>query len=251
MSVLTAEHITKSYGTRTIISDINIHLDRQQIVCLLGVSGVGKTTLFHILSGLNRPDTGRVTLKGKDITGQPGKVSYMLQKDLLLPYKKIINNVSLPLVIRGMKKKEAEEKAAPYFEQFGLAGTEYQYPAQLSGGMRQRAALLRTYLTSEGVALLDEPFSALDTITKSAIHEWYLDLMQKIELSTLFITHDIDEAIILSDRIYILKGKPGQITDEIVIREKRPRRNDFNLTPEFLEYKKKIISDLGPGSFGL
>ena len=116
MSVLTAEHITKSYGTRTIISDINIHLDRQQIVCLLGVSGVGKTTLFHILSGLNRPDTGRVTLKGKDITGQPGKVSYMLQKDLLLPYKKIINNVSLPLVIRGMKKKEAEEKAAPYFE---------------------------------------------------------------------------------------------------------------------------------------
>lgn len=125
MSVLTAEHITKSYGTRTIISDINIHLDRQQIVCLLGVSGVGKTTLFHILSGLNRPDTGRVTLKGKDITGQPGKVSYMLQKDLLLPYKKIINNVSLPLVIRGMKKKEAEEKAAPYFEQFGLAGTEY------------------------------------------------------------------------------------------------------------------------------
>ena len=251
MSVLTAEHITKSYGTRTIISDINIHLDRQQIVCLLGVSGVGKTTLFHILSGLNRPDTGRVTLKGKDITGQPGKVSYMLQKDLLLPYKKIINNVSLPLVIRGMKKKEAEEKAAPYFEQCGLAGTEYQYPAQLSGGMRQRAALLRTYLSSEGVALLDEPFSALDTITKSAIHEWYLDLMQKIELSTLFITHDIDEAIILSDRIYILKGKPGQITDEIVIREKRPRRNDFNLTPEFLEYKKKIISDLGPGSFGL
>ena len=251
MSVLTAEHITKSYGTRTIISDINIHLDRQQIVCLLGVSGVGKTTLFHILSGLNRPGTGRVTLKGKDITGQPGKVSYMLQKDLLLPYKKIINNVSLPLVIRGMKKKEAEEKAAPYFEQFGLAGTEYQYPAQLSGGMRQRAALLRTYLSSEGVALLDEPFSALDTITKSAIHEWYLDLMQKIELSTLFITHDIDEAIILSDRIYILKGKPGQITDEIVIREKRPRRNDFNLTPEFLEYKKKIISDLGPGSFGL
>ena len=117
--------------------------------------------------------------------------------------------------------------------------------------MRQRAALLRTYLSSEGVALLDEPFSALDTITKSAIHEWYLDLMQKIELSTLFITHDIDEAIILSDRIYILKGKPGQITDEIVIREKRPRRNDFNLTPEFLEYKKKIISDLGPGSFGL
>lgn len=251
MKVLTAEHITKSYGSRTIISDINVHLDQHEIVCLLGVSGVGKTTLFHILSGLNFPDCGKVTLKGQDITGKPGKISYMLQKDLLLPYKKIIDNVSLPLVIGGMKKKDAQEKAAPYFEQFGLAGTEKQYPAQLSGGMRQRAALLRTYLSSEGVALLDEPFSALDTITKSAIHEWYLDLMQKIELSTLFITHDIDEAIILSDRIYILCGKPGRITDEIVIEEKRPRRKDFSLRPEFLEYKKRIISDLGPGSFGL
>ncbi len=138
--VLTAEHITKSYGSRTIISDINVHLDQHEIVCLLGVSGVGKTTLFHILSGLNMPDFGRVTLKGTDITGQPGKISYMLQKDLLLPYKKIIDNVSLPLVIRGMKKKDAEEKAAPFFEQFGLGGTEYQYPSQLSGGMRQRAA---------------------------------------------------------------------------------------------------------------
>lgn len=249
--VLTAENITKSYGSRTIICDISVHLQEHEIVCLLGVSGVGKSTLFHILAGLNMPDAGRVVLNGQDITGRPGKISYMLQKDLLLPYKRIIDNVSLPLVIRGMKKKDAEDRAAPYFEQFGLAGTEKQYPAQLSGGMRQRAALLRTYLSSEGVALLDEPFSALDTITKSAIHEWYLDLMQKIELSTLFITHDIDEAIILSDRIYILSGKPGRITDEIVISEKRPRRKDFNLTPEFLEYKKKIISDLGPGSFGI
>lgn len=250
-TVLSADSITKSYGGRTIIEDISVHLNEHEIVCLLGVSGVGKSTLFHILAGLNMPDSGRVVLKGADITGQPGKISYMLQKDLLLPYKRIIDNVSLPLVIHGMKKEEARRKAEPYFEQFGLAGTGQQYPAQLSGGMRQRAALLRTYLSSEGVALLDEPFSALDTITKSAIHEWYLDLMQKIDLSTLFITHDIDEAVILSDRIYILSGKPGRISDEIVIGQKRPRRKDFNLTPEFLEYKKKIIADLGPGSFGL
>ena len=234
--VLSAAHITKSYGERTIIRDINVHLNEQEIVCLLGVSGVGKTTLFHILSGLSRPDSGSVMLNGREITGQPGKISYMLQKDLLL---------------RGMKKQKAREKAAAYFEQFGLSGTEFEYPAQLSGGMRQRAALLRTYLSSEGVALLDEPFSALDTITKSAIHDWYLDIMQKISLSTLFITHDIDEAIVLSDRIYILSGSPGQITDEIEIEEKRPRARDFSLTPAFLSYKKQIVSALGPGSFRL
>ena len=117
-------------------------------------------------------------------------------------------------------------------------------PAQLSGGMRQRAALLRTYLFSQNVALLDEPFSALDTLTKSAIHDWYLDVMERIRLSTLFITHDIDEAILLSDRIYLLTGKPGRVTDEIVIREPKPRRKDFNLTPEFLAYKKRILERL-------
>lgn len=250
MPVLSADHITKSYGERTILSDVSVRLDQQEIVCLLGVSGAGKTTLFHILSGLSVPDRGRVFLKGEEITGRPGKVSYMLQKDLLLPYKRIVENVALPLTIRGRKKREALEEASSYFDQFGLAGTQMQYPAQLSGGMRQRAALLRTYLSSEGVALLDEPFSALDTITKSAIHEWYLDIMEKISLSTLFITHDIDEAVLLSDRIYILSGRPGQITDQIAIEEKRPRRKDFSLTSEFLEYKRRIIGKLGPGSFG-
>ena len=158
--------------------------------------------------------------------------------------QKIIDNAALPLVLHGMKKKEAREKAQTYFKDFGLEGTEYQYPSQLSGGMRQRAALLRTYLSSNGVALLDEPFSALDTITKTAIHKWYLEVMQHIDLSTIFITHDIDEAILLSDRIYILNGKPGEIRDEIVIKEKKPRAEDFYLTDQFLAYKRKIIAKL-------
>ena len=143
-----------------------------------------------------------------------------------------------------MKKQEARKKAEPLFGEFGLEGTQYQYPSQLSGGMRQRAALLRTYLSSNGVALLDEPFSALDTITKSNIHRWYLDVMEKIHLSTLFIIHDIDEAILLSDRIYILNGKPGRITEEIMIEEQKPRPADFNLTDTFFHYKKEIISKL-------
>ena len=169
----------------------------------------------------------------------------MLQKDMLLEYKKIIDNVSLPLLLSGKSKKEARNEAQKHFDEFGISGTEKMYPAELSGGMRQRAALLRTYLASSGVALLDEPFSALDTITKSQMHKWYLSVMEKIDLSTIFITHDIDEAILLSNRILILSGSPGKITHEIVIDEKRPRADDFNLTPKFLNYKKQVIEALG------
>lgn len=164
---------------------------------------------------------------------------------MLLPYFSVLDNVSLPLVIKGMKKKDARQKALPLFEEFGLCGTENSYPKELSGGMRQRAALLRTYLASDsGAALLDEPFSALDTITKSAVHEWYLEVMRKIQLSTLFITHDIDEAILLSDRIYILSGSPAKITEEIAVEQPKPRTNDFTLTAEFIELKKRIIGAL-------
>lgn len=244
MVLLKAEHITKKYSGRTIIKDINIELHKGELISLLGVSGSGKTTLFHVLSGLTTPEEGRVLLNGEDITSRPGQISYMLQKDLLFPHKKIIDNTALPLVLHGMSKNEARKKAQMYFKDFGLEGTEYQYPSQLSGGMRQRAALLRTYLSSNGVALLDEPFSALDTITKTAIHRWYLEVMQHIDLSTIFITHDIDEAILLSDRIYILNGKPGEIRDEIIIKEKKPRAEDFYLIDEFLAYKREIIAKL-------
>ena len=247
MAVLHVNGVSKSFEDGQVIKDISIELHEGEIVSLLGVSGGGKTTLFNIIAGLSVPDTGNVVLDEEDITGKPGNVSYMLQKDLLLPYRTIVDNVALPLIIRGMSKKEARAKAASYFEEFGLSGTEKKYPAQLSGGMKQRAALLRTYLFSEKVALLDEPFSALDMLTKGTVHEWYLDVMEKIKLSTLFITHDIDEAILLSDRIYLLTGKPGTITKEIIIKEEKPRRKDFNLTEEFLEYKREIISHLEQG----
>lgn len=293
MTILKTENISKSYNDKTVIDDINIHLDEGELVSLLGISGSGKTTLFNIIAGLTEPDSGRVyishtvengtcpdntgsrtassssdidevsrtendgnrscaaeadnTSRSKqtvDITNKPGNIAYMLQKDMLLPHKKIIDNVALPLLLKGIKRRDARQRAEKLFGEFGLEGTQYKYPAQLSGGMRQRAALLRTYMASDGVVLLDEPFSALDTITKSAMHRWYLEVMEHISLSTLFITHDIDEAILLSDRIYIMSGSPGRIVSEIVIDEKRPRRSDFGLTAEFLEYKKQIISML-------
>lgn len=244
MEILKAENISKSFGEKQVLNNVSITLNEGEIISLLGVSGSGKTTLFNILSGIYKPDSGSVFLKDQEITGTPGKISYMLQKDLLFSYRKVIDNVCLPLILSGIKKKQAREKARPYFKIFGLEGTEYQYPTELSGGMKQRAALLRTYLSSNGVALLDEPFSALDTITKSKIHKWYLDVMKQINLSTVFITHDIDEAILLSDRIYILSAQTGSIDEEIIIDVPKPRADDFNLTDEFLQYKRKIVEAL-------
>lgn len=242
--ILKAEKINKSFGDNQVLKDVCITLNEGEIVSLLGISGSGKTTLFNILSGIYTPDNGSVILNGEDITGKPGKISYMLQKDLLFSYRRVIDNVCMPLILKGYKKNEARKIAQPYFETFGLSGFEYKYPSQLSGGMRQRAALLRTYLSSNGVALLDEPFSALDTITKTKIHEWYLDVMKKINLSTVFITHDIDEAIILSDRIYILSADTKTICDEIVIDVPKPRKNDFMLTDDFLNYKRNIVEKI-------
>lgn len=240
MGSLKAEKITVSFEGTEIIKDVSIKLNEGEIVSFLGVSGGGKTTLFNVLSGLLLPDEGKVFLDGEEITGKAGKISYMLQKDLLLAHYTVLDNACLPLVIKGMNKKEARAKAAGYLSSFGLDGTEKKYPHQLSGGMRQRVAFLRTYLSSDKVALLDEPFSALDNITKSAIHGWYLSIMKEIKLSTLFVTHDIDEAVLLSDRIYILSGKPGRITDEIRIElgEDKTKRNP--LSKEFLSYKEEI-----------
>ena len=245
------ENVSKSFGDKKVLESVSLTLEEGEIVCILGASGVGKSTLFHIISGLLMPDEGRVLLDGEDVTGKPGKISYMLQKDMMLPYKTFLDNVALPLIIKktsGEGKigpwrriRTAREKAAAYFEEFGLSGYEKKYPAQLSGGMRQRAALLRTYLFSQEVALLDEPFSALDTITKGKMHQWYLSIMEEIHMSTLFITHDMDEAIILSDRIYILGGTPAVIQDEITVSGKKPGAEEFKISPEFLEYKKRIL----------
>ena len=241
MEKLEVKHVSKSFDDRPVLKDLSIALNRGELVCLLGVSGGGKTTLFNIISGLLMPDEGQVLLDGQEITGKPGSISYMLQKDLLLPYRTIDDNVALPLLLKGTKKQDARAQVSPHFPPFGLEGTQKKTPAQLSRRMRQRAALLRSYLFSQHVALLDAPVSALDTLTKSAIHRWFLDVMEQIRLSTLFITHDIDEAILLSDRIYLLCGSPGTITAEIVIHEPKPRPADFNLTPEFLNYKRQIL----------
>ena len=178
---LEVKDVTVEINGTTIIDNVSINLYEGEIVSILGTSGGGKTTLFNVIAGLIIPKNGKVNLNDENIVGKTGKISYMLQKDLLLPFKTIIDNVSLPLIIRGEKKQDARKKASKYFNQFGLEGTENFYPKSLSGGMRQRAALLRTYMFSNEIALLDEPFSALDAITKQKMHNWYIELKKNIK----------------------------------------------------------------------
>ena len=240
MKRIQVKNVSKSFDDKSVLDDVSIELNVGELVCLLGASGCGKTTLFNIIAGLLEPDSGVVLLDGEDVTCKPGRISYMLQKDLLMPYRTVEDNVALPLILKGEKKSVAREKVGKMLGLFGLDGYQKKYPFELSGGMRQRAALLRTYMFSQNVALLDEPFSALDTLTKSSMHKWYQDVMESIKLSTLFVTHDIDEAILLSDRIYLLSGQPSRIDAEISIDKDRPRGSDFCLSTEFIEYKKRI-----------
>ena len=242
--LLRTENISKSYKGEPVIENISITLNEGETVSLLGASGIGKTTFFNILSGLDLPDSGRIYLDGSDVTGTTGKMGYMQQSDLLLPHLTIMSNVCVPLLLKKMSKKQARAVCAPLFEQFGLSGTEDKYPCQLSGGMRQRAAFLRAHLFGGRLLLLDEPFSALDTFTKNAMHEWFLKISAAGGDSSLIITHDVEEAILLSDRVYIISGKPGAITGEIKIEPLLPRGGEFLLSTQFLDYKKKILGEI-------
>jgi len=255
------EGIIKNYNDEPVVEDINLELPAGGFISLLGPSGAGKTTLFNVLSGVEKPDAGKVFFCGEDITGISGKVSYMLQKDLLLEYRTVLDNVILPLLIRGMKKKYAREHSAEFLPMFGLAGYEKKYPCELSGGMRQRAALLRTCLSTykvngrtdtlqtrfvqNPIILLDEPFSALDAITRRVMQSWYADIAGEMRFSTFFITHDVEEALLLSDTIYILNGKPGKITKKIEVEPHRPRNADFSVSKEFAVQKRVILDAIG------
>lgn len=238
--LLEIRDLGKSFGTHTVIDDVNFEVYPEETVAILGQSGVGKSTLFQIVAGLSKPDTGDVLLEGESIVDKPGSLAYMLQKDLLLNHKTVMENAALPLTIQGMDKTARHEKVMPYLDTFGLAQTENKYPRQLSGGMRQRVAFLRTYMMNKPIMLLDEPFSALDPMTKYQIHEWYQDLSDKFKITTLFITHDVEEAIKLSDRILILNGAPGRIQETLEIASLKKKHSDFLQTAAFLELKASI-----------
>ena len=235
-NILDIKNLSYSFGNNPILKDINIHVNENEMVAIVGSSGVGKSTLFNLIAGVLNKQTGEITINGSE--DYIGKVAYMLQKDLLFEHKTIIDNVILPLIIAKINKKEALEEGNKILKQFNLDKYANKYPQQLSGGMRQRVALIRTYMFKRNIFLLDEAFSALDAITKKELHRWYLDLKKEFNLTTLLITHDIEEAVFLSDRIYILGNKPGEIIGEIKI-EINP---DEDIDVQRLLYKKEILN---------
>ena len=233
---LEIKNLSYSFGDNHILKDINIYVKENEMVAIVGSSGVGKSTLFNLIAGVLKKQSGEIIINGSD--AYIGKVAYMLQKDLLFEHKTIINNVILPLIIAKIDKKVALEEGRKILKQFNLEKYADKYPKQLSGGMRQRVALIRTYMFKRNIFLLDEAFSALDAITKKELHKWYLNLKKEFNLTTLLITHDIEEAIFLSDRIYILANKPGEIIKEIKI-EINPNED---IDVQRLFYKKEILN---------
>ena len=233
---LEIKNLSYSFGDNHILKDINIYVKENEMVAIVGSSGVGKSTLFNLIAGVLKKQSGEIIINGSD--DYIGKVAYMLQKDLLFEHKTIINNVILPLIIAKIDKKVALEEGRKILKQFNLEKYVDKYPKQLRGGMRQRVALIRTYMFKRNIFLLDEAFSALDAITKKELHKWYLNLKKEFNLTTLLITHDIEEAVFLSDRIYILANKPGEIIKERKI-EINPNED---IDVQRLFYKKEILN---------
>lgn len=242
--VLKVVGVTREYNHKNIIEDIHIHLHQGEFVSILGPSGCGKSTLFNVIAGLLTPEAGQVFVNDLDVTGKTGVVSYMYQRDLLLPWRNVIDNGILPLEIRGISKKEAREKVKAMLPVFQLQDDGEKYPVQLSGGMKQRVSLLRTTMFSKEIMLLDEPFGGLDAITRLKMQEYLLEILKKIQGSVLFITHDIDEAIFLSDRIYIINGAPAHIVEEIIVPVKHASPEEMMTSVELRQLRSDILKRL-------
>lgn len=227
------KNISKFFDDMEILRDINIEVKEGELVSILGPSGSGKSTIFNILTNLINSDRGEVEVNGD--------LSYMYQKDMMVPWKKVIDNIGIPIIFKGNSKKNAREEVKKHIDEFGLNGFEYKYPSQLSGGMKQRANFLKTYLTSNDIMLLDEPFGALDSITRRKMQKWLLDLTKEINSTILLITHDIEEAILLSNRIYIISEKPAIIKGEIKVNLPKERNEDIVTSDKFVAIKKEVL----------
>lgn len=247
---LEIKNVTKTFPVSkkerlTALKEVALSIREGEIVSLIGPSGCGKSTLLDVLAGLTIPDKGEVLLDGKAITGKKGFFSYMPQRDVLFPWRSIIENVIVPMEIRGIEKNAARLEAAALLPVFGLDNFADSYPGALSGGMRQRASFLRTYLCKKEVMLLDEPFGKLDALTRLQMQQWLLDIWQTFRHTLLFVTHDVDEAILLSDRIYVFSARPGQIIAQVKVDPPRPGNAGATTHPAIAAIRTELLRLLG------
>ncbi|XOJ03303.1 ABC transporter ATP-binding protein [Paenibacillus polymyxa] len=226
----------------SVLNGLSLTVEQGEFVAIVGPSGCGKSTLFHIIGGLLKPQEGQVLMNGQNVTGQRGKISYMPQQPALFPWRTIEDNVLLAgeVASSAPPRAEALAEARKWLSSVGLAGFEQAYPHMLSGGMQQRAAFLRALLSPQELMLLDEPFSALDALTRSDMQRWLLDIWEQNRRSVLFITHNIEEALLLADRVYVLSNRPATVLHEVHVPFDRPRREEITEESAFLERKRQI-----------
>ncbi|WP_138419362.1 ABC transporter ATP-binding protein [Aquibacillus sediminis] len=241
MSELVVEGVTKSFSGKKVLDNISFTVQEGEFVSLLGPSGSGKSTLFHLIGGLFGPDAGNFYLDGNKINGKRGAISYTPQSPSLLPWRTVLDNVVLGAEIFA---KPDRPQARMMLEKAGLAGYEDAYPHHLSGGMRQRVAFVRALLSPQDFICLDEPFSALDEFTRLEMQQWLLSIWEQNRKSVLFVTHNIEEAIHLSDRIIVLSSNPATVKREFTIPFERPRDQALLLSEEMLQWKKQIYQEL-------
>lgn len=239
--MLSIHQVSKQFGEKNVLDAVSFDVADGEFVSLIGPSGSGKSTIFNLIGGLLVPDAGEIQLDGNSITGKNGHISYMPQQASLFPWRTILENVLLGQELQGRKEEEA---AKAMLVKAGLGDVIHSYPHQLSGGMKQRASFIRALLSPQTLMCLDEPFSALDEFTRSDMQKWLLDIWEEEQQSILFITHSVDEALFLSDKIVVLSDRPASVKQTFQIPFARPRDEQILLTAEFLEWKKQILNEV-------
>jgi NitT/TauT family transport system ATP-binding protein len=241
------EGVRRQFGDLHALDGVSLRVGSGEVVAVVGQSGCGKSTLLELVAGLQEPNSGRITVSGsEDAPRRRAACAYMPQRDLLLPWRDALGNAGLALECQGAGKAEARRRAAPLFERFGLADFERALPSALSGGMRQRVAFLRTLLPGRDVLLLDEPFGALDSITRASMQTWLAAALAEEPRTVLLVTHDVQEALFLADRVVLLSPRPGRVLEELDVLLPRPRsRRGIVAQPDFAELEEHALEVLG------
>ena len=246
LGVVQVRDLHHAFGTIEVLAGVDLDLRAGEFVALLGPSGCGKSTLLRVLAGLLVPTSGRACIDGEDVVGRPGRTAFQPQRDALLPWRRVLANASVGAELAGVPRDEARDRAAALLERFGLAGFARAWPAQLSGGMRQRVAVARTFLVGRAPLLLDEPFGALDALTRRDLYAWLEGVWEADEVrrSALLVTHDVDEALTLADRVLVMSPRPGRIVAEEVVAFDRPRGAALLADPGWGEARARLLAAL-------